>query len=833
MTKNLIQNGKNLMSKKLVIVESPAKSKTINKYLGKDFTVLASYGHIRDLPSKEGSVDVDHKYKMKWASDNKNKKVIEDIAKAMKDADELYLATDLDREGEAISWHVYKVLEKKKLLEGKIVKRIVFNEITKTAILDSFNHARDIDKKMVESYLARRALDYLVGFNISPVLWRKLPGAKSAGRVQSVALRLVCEREQEIEDFVAQEYWSIEGKFINSTGDLIESRLYEFENNKVEKLDIKDEKSATEILEKLQNAKEYKVASLEEKLVSRNPFAPFITSSLQIDASRRLGFGANKTMMTAQQLYEGINIGGEHIGLISYMRTDSINLSQEAINGARDVISKEFGPEYLPKSPRVYKKKAKGAQEAHEAIRPTILSRKPEDIKAYLTEEQFKLYDLIWKRTIACQMSSAKFNQATLDINADEVGTFRATGFITVFDGFRKVYNTDNDEEKTLPKVKENESLKKEEITSNQHFTKPPARYSEASLVKQLEDLGIGRPSTYASIMKVLKAREYVRVEQRRFIPEQKGRLVNSFLKNYFLQYIEYDFTSELEESLDLISDGERDWVKVLDDFWKDFKVSTEKGMELDHAEIKTKITDDLAKLLFPDGNRKCPKCGEGHLELNFGKYGEFLGCSRYPDCDYKKSFTHHKGEEDRPDFEDKILGKDKEGKNILFKEGPYGFYVEIEKDKETKGKPKRAGLPKGMKPEDIDLNKAIELLSLPKTLGKFENEEVKAGIGRYGNYVLYKGAFHSSHISALDITLEEAIEIIKEAEKNPKGKATRKKAEPLKELGKHGKEDIAVYSGRYGPYVKCGKVNATIPKDKKPEELTLEEAIELIEAKK
>ncbi|MCV6599573.1 MAG: type I DNA topoisomerase [Alphaproteobacteria bacterium] len=822
------------MSKKLVIVESPAKSKTIEKYLGKDFKVLASFGHIRDLPSKDGSVDTENQYKMKWASDTKSKKTISDIANAMKEADELYLATDLDREGEAISWHVYKVLEAKKLLKGKTVKRIVFNEITKTAILDSFKHAREIDKKMVEAYLTRRALDYLVGFNISPVLWRKLPGAKSAGRVQSVALRLVCDREQEIEDFKPAEYWDVLAKFTTENKDLVEAKLYSFEGKKLNKLDINNEAQAKNILDKLNNAKEYKVISMEDKVVSRNPAAPFITSSLQIDASRKLGFGATKTMQTAQKLYEGVDIGKEGtVGLITYMRTDSINLSNEAISGARKLIEKEYGSNYLPAKPRVYSKKAKGAQEAHEAIRPTNFLRKPQDLKPYLDEDQFKLYELIWKRTVACQMASAKFNQATLNIAADNHGIFRATGFITIFDGFRKLYAIENDEEKSLPKLNEGENLNKDKIEINQHFTKPPARFSEASLVKKLEDLGIGRPSTYASIMRVLKTRNYVRVEQRRFIPEQKGRLVNSFLTNYFKDYVEYEFTSDMEKQLDSISMGEKDWIKTLDEFWTGFKKATEAGMELDHQDIKEKITQDLSHLLFADDNRECPKCKEGKLELNFGKYGEFLGCSRYPDCDYKRSFTHHKGEEDKPDFEDNILGKNEEGIDVWFKEGPYGFYIQLgAANGKGKNKPKRATLPKGIKVEDVNLPLALNLLSLPKSLGEYEGEEVKTGIGRYGNYILYKGAFTTSNKSALEVTLEEAIEMLKEAEKNPKAKG-RAKAAPLKELGKYEKNDIAVYSGRYGPYVKCGKVNATIPKDKKPEEVTLEEAIELIKAKK
>ena len=743
------------MFKGIVVVESPAKAKTLGNYLGKAYKVIASYGHVRDLVSKSGSVDPANHYKMLWEFNSRGKKQIKEISDAIKQADNVFLATDPDREGEAISWHILETLNAKRLLKNKDVKRVVFHEITKSAVQRAFENPKDLDKDLVEAYLARRVLDYLVGFTLSPVLWRKMPGAKSAGRVQSVALRLIVERELEIQDFKPEEYWSIHADFDADKGSFNANLTY-YDGKKIEKLDIKNEEQALEIKNVLEQ-KKYYIKNIDKKAVKRSPYAPFTTSTLQQDAVRKLGFSAKKTMQIAQKLYEGISIDGNMSGLITYMRTDSTNLSQEALNEARDYIGSNFGAQYLPKSPKLYKTKSKNAQEAHEAIRPTSFNRAPSTIRQYLSADEFNLYDLIWKRALSSQMENAIVNQVSVEIvSSDEMAQFKSTGSTVGFDGFLKIYveSTDNDgvdadkKSNKLPELSEGEKLNLLNILTNQHFTQPPARFNEASLVKKLEELGIGRPSTYATIINVLQVRKYVSLQKRTFIPESIGFLVVSFLRKFFSKYVEYDFTADLEEELDEISNGRLNWEKVLDKFWIEFKANVEKAQQLSITEVIDTVEQDINNYIFKDldGNRTCPACTSGKLNLKLGKFGAFLGCSNYPECKYIKPIGHEVPADEIAQIPTKIeLGQDARNNNdtVFLKKGPYGYYIEWENTQDPeddKGKkPKRRSIPKYIpEPSELTIDDAIRLDSLPIILGKYPKtkKDVELILGRFGPYL-------------------------------------------------------------------------------------------------
>lgn len=812
----------------LVIVESPAKAKTINKYLGSDYEVVASYGHVRDLPPKDGSVRPDEDFAMSWQLGDRADKPVGEIKKLAKKSKTIYLATDPDREGEAISWHVQELLKDAKLTDGRRVQRVTFNEITKKAVKEAFEHARDLDTRLVESYMARRALDYLVGFNISPVLWRKLPGSRSAGRVQSVALRLVCEREAEIEKFNPQEYWSIFAKLHTPDGAPFTARLMTLAGNKLDKMDIKRAADAKHAADRIRN-KSLSVQKIEKKQVRRNPYPPFITSSLQIESSRKLGMGAQQTMRTAQRLYEGIDIGGETVGLITYMRTDGVTLSDDAVAQCRSVIKGKFGDKYLPDAPRVYKSRAKNAQEAHEAIRPTDLSRHPDDMKRYLDEQQAALYELIWKRTMASQMESAVLDQVSADISdgTDDV-VLRATGSVVAFDGFLTLYQEieeddgkDDDEEnkdRRLPPLSQGDRTKLVDVEQNQHFTQPPPRYSEASLVKKLEDLGIGRPSTYASIIQVLQDRKYVKLDKKRFIPEDRGRLVTSFLMKFFTKYVDYDFTANLEEELDAIAEGHVAWKEALRLFWVDFSKAVADTKELRLTEVIDHLNEELGIHFFParaDGGdpRKCPACNEGELSLKLGKFGAFVGCSRYPDCRFTRPLIVEEGEDEETAKlanEPKILGNDPvTGREVSLRKGPYGPYVQIDappasevppdpeeekpavedgkkkkkgkKKKPAAPKPKRQGLPKGMSVGEVTLEKALELLALPREVGLHPQtgKMIKAGIGRFGPFLFHDGVYSSipKDDDLMAIGINRSVVVIAEAaERRAKREAKRGK---------------------------------------------------------
>jgi len=834
----------------LVIVESPAKAKTINKYLGSDYKVIASYGHIRDLPSKDGSVLPDEDFRTIYEISEGSERNVKAMVDAAKKADSIILATDPDREGEAISWHVLEALKEKRAL-GKNTKisRVVFNAITKRAVLEAMENPRAIDMNLVDAQQARRVLDYLVGFNLSPILWRKLPGSRSAGRVQSVALRLICEREAEIEVFKSQEYWDIKVDFLKSTTKF-SSHLTHVKGEKLGKFSLNNEKDAKAVAAELEK-KKYRVLEVEKKQVKRNPYAPFTTSTLQQEAFRKLGFGAKKTMMLAQKLYEGIDIGSETVGLITYMRTDGVQVAMEAITASRELIAKKFGKECVPASPRLYTAKAKNAQEAHEAIRPTEVSREPGQVSKYLEADMLKLYDLIWKRMVASQMESAILDQVTVDIETeDKYAILRATGSTVKFPSFFLLYREqkddekDDDEEMKLPPLEKGEALEQKGVFPAQHFTEPPPRYSEASLVKKLEELGIGRPSTYASIIAVLQDREYVRLDKKRFIPEERGRLVTSFLQNFFERYVQYDFTANLEEQLDEISAGEVGWKKVLADFWKDFTANIDATKKLDIPHVLEKLDHDLERHIFGEplagvDPRKCPNCADGRLGLKISRYGAFIGCSNYPECNYtRKLVSTVEGEAPMETTKEEPvpLGKDAEGNEITLRKGPYGYYVQLG-EAVTKGKkkekPKRASLPKGFEPASLTLEKALGLLSLPREIGKHpeSGKMIKASIGRFGPYIEHDGKYKSlpAGDDVLEIGINRAVALLAEKSEG-KGRAS---VAPLKILGSHPDSgDIAVYSGRYGPYVKWGKINATIPKGTEPEEITLEEAVKLITAR-
>ncbi len=837
------------MSHSVVIVESPAKAKTINKYLGKDFTVLASYGHVRDLPPKDGSVLPDEDFSMSWAVDSKSKTRLSDITKAVKSADKLILATDPDREGEAISWHVLQVLNEKKALGDKPVERVVFNAITKNSVLDAMQNPRKIDEPLVDAYLARRALDYLVGFTLSPVLWRKLPGARSAGRVQSVALRLVCDREAEIERFVPVEYWSIIASLKNADGKAFEARIAEYDGQKLQRLDIPNEAMAQEIKTMLESSA-LSVEKIESKPVKRNPYAPFTTSTLQMDASRRLGFSARQTMQVAQKLYEGVDIGGETVGLITYMRTDGVQIAPEAIPSIREQIAQSFSERHLPEKPRIYNSKAKNAQEAHEAIRPTDIKRTAKDLAKYLDDDGKKLYDLIWKRTIASQMASAEVERTAVDILANgqgKVARLRANGSVIRFDGFLAAYDEAKpqdaeEDDKRLPAMNEGEAVNREKIEANQHFTEPPPRYSEASLIRKMEELGIGRPSTYASVLSTLQDRDYVTLDKRRFIPASKGRVVTSFLESFFNRYVEYDFTADLEEQLDKISAGELQWRDVLRDFWEQFSASVDDTKDLRVSEVLDTLNEELAPLAFPpreDGSepRACPSCTVGRLSLKVGKFGAFVGCSNYPECNYTRQLGQSEAEAAEQAANDgpKVLGIDPDtGEEISVRSGRFGPY--IQRGEGSAKEVKRAGIPKGWDPQSMDYEKALRLLALPRDVGEHPEtgKMISAGIGRYGPFVLHEGVYANmeSVEDVWTIGLNHAVTLL--AEKAAKGGSRRGAAAALKELGDHpdGGGKVTVHNGRYGPYVKFGKINATLPKDKDPMSVELAEAVELIAAK-
>ena len=820
---------------KLVIVESPAKAQTINKYLGSDYKVIASVGHIRDLPSKDGAVLPDDNFKMSWEMHKDKEKVVKEIIGELKSADSLILATDPDREGEAISWHLKEILNSKKTIMQKPVERVVFNEITKNAVLDAMKKPREINTELVEAYLARRALDHLIGFSISPILWRKLPGSKSAGRVQSVALKLICEREIEIEKFNVEEYWSISSIFLKNNNENFSAKLFVLDSKKLAKMDLKSEDDANEALDKIRKSS-FNISKIETKRVKRNPLAPFTTSTLQQEASNKLGFGASRTMRIAQKLYEGINIGSETTGLITYMRTDGVQLSSQAIDELRNEITNRHGKDYIPQTPRVYKSKAANAQEAHEAIRPTSISRDPENMSQYLDNEQLKLYELIWKRTISSQMQSAELDETAADIsNKDMSIIFRANGSQVYFPGFF-VYR-DREDDKILPKLVENEDVDLEKADGEQHFTQPPPRFTDASLIKKMEELGIGRPSTYASILQVLINRSYVEKEKGKHIPQERGRILTAFLNNFFGQYIEYDFTADLEKKLDKVSDGKLNYKKLLEEFWDGFKPHLNKMSELERDKILEALENELSDLFFPkedltkngEPNKKCPTCSNGKLGLELGKYGAFIGCSNYPECKFTKQIASNQNEENDANStfmpnDDGILGIDPEsGLNAIIKKGPYGIYLQLGDEK----KPKRTSIPKLVEAKGIDLQKALAFLSLPRLIGKHPEtgQDISAGIGRYGPYLKYDINFISipADETVINIGLNHAVVLIGE------------NSEKLgKVLGDHpdGNGKVLAKSGRFGPYVEYNKIRATLPKSISLEEISLDQAIELIIAK-
>lgn len=830
----------------LVIVESPAKAKTINKYLGSSYEVLASYGHVRDLPAKNGSVDPDANFQMIWETDPKAASRLNDIAKALKGADKLILATDPDREGEAISWHVLEVMKQKRALKDQKIERVVFNAITKQSITEAMQHPREIDGALVDAYMARRALDYLVGFTLSPVLWRKLPGARSAGRVQSVALRLVCDRELEIEKFVPREYWSLVATLATPRNETFEARLVGADGKKIQRLDIGSGAEAEDFKKALE-AGTYSVALVEAKPARRNPQAPFTTSTLQQEASRKLGFAPAHTMRIAQRLYEGIDIGGETTGLITYMRTDGVSITPEAIPALRKVIGEDYGNAYVPDAPRQYSSKAKNAQEAHEAIRPTDVSRRPAKLKARLDNDQYRLYELIWMRTVASQMESAELERTTVDITA-KAGSrtleLRASGQVVKFDGFLAVYqegrddDPDDEDSRRLPAMSEGEALKRESLAVTQHFTEPPPRFSEASLVKRMEELGIGRPSTYASILQVLKDRGYVKLEKKRLSAEDKGRVVVAFLEKYFTRYVEFDFTADLEEKLDKISNNEVAWKAVLKDFWRDFIGSVNDIKDVRVSEVLDVLDAMLGEHIYEpraDGGdpRQCPSCGTGKLNLKAGKFGAFVGCSNYPECRYTRPLASSSASSDR------VLGKDpKTDLDVAVKAGRFGPYIQLgePKDYAEDEKPKRAGIPKNMSPADVELDLALKLLSLPRDVGPHpeDGEIITAGIGRFGPFVRHGKTYASLEAGddVYNVGLNRAVTLI--AEKIAKGPSRRFGADPGKEVGDYpargGK--IMLKKGRYGAYVTIDGINATVPDDKEPDQITLEEAIALIEAR-
>jgi DNA topoisomerase I len=841
---------------KIVVVESPAKAKTINKYLGPGYEVLASFGHVRDLPAKDGSVDPNDNFHMRWEVDPKAQKRLNDISNAIKGADTLILATDPDREGEAISWHVLEVLKEKNALKKLSVERVVFNAITKKAVVEAMQHPRQIDGALVDAYLARRALDYLVGFTLSPVLWRKLPGARSAGRVQSVALRLVCDRELEIEKFVAREYWSLIAKLSTPRGEEFDARVVGADGEKIQRLDIGTGVRAEDLKQALEKSA-FSVTSVEAKPARRNPPPPFTTSTMQQEASRKLGFAPAHTMRLAQRLYEGIDIDGETVGLITYMRTDGIDMAEEAIADIRKMIGGEFGASYVPDAPRKYQNKSKNAQEAHEAVRPTDSTRSPRDVARAVEADQAKLYELIWNRAVASQMQSAELERTTVDITAQAGGRnidLRATGQVIKFEGFLKLYREDlddpneagedDDESRRLPAMSQGEKLDKRSVDASQHFTEPPPRYSEASLVKRMEELGIGRPSTYASILQVLRDRGYVRLDKKRLIPEDKGRVLTAFLENFFARYVEYDFTANLEEQLDQISNNEIAWRDVLRDFWTGFTGAVSEIKDLRITQVIDALDAMLAPHLFPpraDGTdpRKCPNCETGKIGLKLGRFGGFVGCSNYPECKFTRQLTVGA---DGNGGGMRKLGEDPDtGLEVTVRSGRFGSYLQLgepTKDADDKPvKPKRASLPKGVAPDEIDLDRAVKLLSLPREVGIHpeDGQPIIAGVGRFGPYVKHDKTYANLEEGddVLNVGLNRAVTLIAEKKLKP-ARGRRFGADPGRSLGDHPQKGgpIVVKNGRYGPYVSHNGVNATLPSDKTPETVTLDEAIGLLDAR-
>ena len=845
----------------LVIVESPAKAKTINKYLGDDYRVLASYGHIRDLPSKNGSVDPDQDFKMEWEVDSFSKKYLKEITDAAKDSSKIILATDPDREGEAIAWHVKEYLNEKKLLKDKEIERVVFNEITKKAVIHGIENPRQIEPLLVDAYMARRALDYLVGFNISPILWTKLPGSKSAGRVQSVALKLITEREHEIESFKPEEFWTLSIKFADQKNQNITASISQLDDSKIEKFSFRNKDEINKAISSI-NKKKFSITDISSKVINRNPSGPFTTSTLQQTASSRLGFGASRTMQIAQKLYQGIEIEGETIGLITYMRTDGTNLSKDAVSTFRDYIKKEIGNEYLPKDALNYSgKKAKNAQEAHEAIRPTDIIRTPQSVKKYLSTDQNKLYDLIWSRALSSQMESAKFDRNTITITSDNNDTIcKASGSVLKFDGFLKIYNNQSkdDDENILPAVSKG-PINIEALIDEQHYTQPPPRYSEASLVKKLEELGIGRPSTYASIISTIANRGYAEILNKRFFPTDRGKLISAFLEKLFSKYVDYNFTAGLEDQLDEITTGKESWIKVLELFWKDFNNNVSEVKEKRTREVLDLLNESLGSLVFDkdkEGNivRKCQLCNDGTLSLkNSFRGGAFIGCSNYPECKFTRPLSKAKAAAQAQLAEPKLIGKHENGNDIYLKNGRFGPYLQYEKipteieiEKATKKKEKskknksevnellkNVSIPKGLELESIDLEKAKFLCSLPKSLGinPDNQKEITLNTGRFGPYL--KCENKSARIENIEeifsIGLNRAITLIAEA------KPGRMSSSMIKDLGEHpeDKKPVRIMKGQYGPYIKYKSLNATIPEEKDPTELTMEEALILIEKRK
>lgn len=841
----------------LVIVESPAKAKTINKYLGKDYLVLASYGHIRDLPSKNGSVDPEKNFEMQWEIDSFSKKYLKEITDAVDVSDKIILATDPDREGEAIAWHVKEYLSSKKKLKDKILERVVFNEITKNAILKAIENPRQIEIPLVEAYLARRALDYLVGFNISPILWTKLPGSKSAGRVQSVALKLITEREHEIELFKPEEYWTLSSEFTNLDNKNILSKLSLFEGEKIERFTFKNKAEINKAIEIINKSK-FTVKDINSKVHKRNPLAPFTTSTLQQTASGKFGFGASRTMQIAQRLYQGVDIEGETTGLITYMRTDGTQISQEAISEFRELIKGEYGKEYLPETINTYEgKKAKNAQEAHEAIRPTNINRKPNDIKKYVNADQFKLYELIWSRALSSQMNPAEFYRNSIIISSsDGKINFRANGSIVKFDGFLKVYevpDTDDDIKNILAECKVGENVNILKLNDEQHFTDPPPRYSEASLVKKMEELGIGRPSTYASIISVLSTRNYVEQINKRFHPTDRGKLISAFLEKLFTKYVDYNFTADLENQLDDITSGNVKWDKVLENFWKDFYANVTSVKEKRTREVLDLLNDSLGELIFDIDkdnhiDRKCKICSDGILSLkNSFRGGAFIGCSNYPECKFTRPLSKSKAAAQSNLAEPKLIGQNQFGKDIFLKNGRFGPYLQYEKEieanteiKKKKGRKKildnnvkNVSIPKGLNIDDVNLDKANYLCSLPRTLGQNPEtgKDIILNVGRFGPYL--KSENKSARIENVDeifsIGLNRAITLIAEA------KPGRMSSSVIKDLGEHpeDKKPVKIMKGQYGPYIKYKSLNATIPEEKDPSEITMDDALILIEKRR
>ncbi len=837
----------------VVIVESAAKAKTINKYLGPSYKVIASFGHVRDLPSKDGSVEPDQDFKMHWDVDSKSQKILKEITDAVKRADKLILATDPDREGEAISWHILEVLRAKKALGKNLeIERVAFNAVTKQSILAAMKAPRELDQPLVEAYLARRALDYLVGFTLSPVLWRKLPGARSAGRVQSVALRLICDRELEIETFRTDEYWTLEALLATAKNEDVRARLSAIAGTTLKKLDIKTGEQANAIKAAI-TGRDYKVVSVEKKSVRRNPFPPFTTSTLQQEASRKLGFSAKETMAVAQRLYEGVDIGGETVGLITYMRTDGVTIVPEAVAEIRKEIERSYSKRFVAPFIREYTAKAKNAQEAHEAIRPTDISRLPANVRKTLRKEDAALYELIWKRSLASQMASAELEQTTAEIEVPgrdgKSYGLRATGSVMQFEGFLKLYSesrdddSEDDESRRLPPLAQGDQLAERGIDARQHFTEPPPRFSEASLVKRMEELGIGRPSTYASTLAVLRDREYVRIDKKRLVPEDKGRLVIAFLESFFKRYVEFDFTADLEEKLDLISDNKLEWRQVLRDFWRDFTAAVEEIKDLRVGDVLEALNELLGPHIFPDKGdgsnpRTCPSCGTGQLSLKIsGKFGAFIGCGNYPECRYTRQLSQS-ADDPNAGLDGKILGYDDNGDPVTLRLGRFGAYVQLGEGSDDE-KPKRSSLPKGIDPGDVDLEYALKLLRLPREVGPHpEGGTITAGLGRYGPFVLHENGDAKTYANlesieeVFSIGPNRAVAVLAEKKAGGgKGRFQRSGPKVLKDLGAHPNEggNVQVLEGRYGPYIAHNKVYANVPKGTEPTAVTLDQALALL----